>query len=398
MLVLSNAHLVTPSRIVQHGWLAVDGDRIAALGEGPPPAADHVDLQGGWIVPGYVDLHVHGGGGHAFNSADPSALVAAADFHRGHGTTSLLTGIVTTTPTATRAALDAVEVARHHVVPTAARILGAYLEGPFISALRPGCHVPTLLRTPDVTPLTQYWPAHHDGLVRMVTFAPELSSAGQLCREIVDRGAVAAIGHSDADFDTALQAFGWGSSVVTHLFNAMSGIHHRAPGIVGAAFCESATVAELIVDGVHVHDETVRMAFQLAPGRIALVSDAVAGAGTPPGSRSRVGEADVVVGTDAVTLADGNTLAGSVLTLDRAVRRCIRIGISVLDAVNAATLVPAIVLGLTGELGCLVPGRLADLCLLGGSFAVRGVASGEDQARAVFGGREPRSTTARGVA
>lgn len=378
MTLLINARVVTPEVVLDRGWIRLSGSRIAAVGtarvpepiDGGAPHADVIDLDGAWVLPGFIDLHNHGGGGFAFNTSDPADVVAAADYHRRHGTTSLLASVVTTTPDKTCSALSAIATAMAKRPVGAAAILGAHLEGPFINADRPGCHELSLLLNPDVGVYHQFQEATAASIVQMVTVATELPGAGALVEAITAGGAIAALGHSTASYEQARAAFAAGVRVVTHLFNAMPSLNHRAPGIIGAAFDDSETILELIADGVHVHDELIRLTFTAAPGRVALVTDAVAAAGLPPGSHSHVGPVPVLVKADSVTKLNGTTLAGSTLTMDQAVRRSIAAGLPIVRVAEAASTTPARALGIGERTGSIEAGKAADLVVMDSNLAV----------------------------
>jgi len=371
MLVLADARVVTPTGVLDRGWVSIDGDRIDAVGAGVPPNdAKRRALDGAWVVPGFVDLHVHGGGGHSMLSGDPAEILAAATFHREHGTTRTLASIVTAPLDEMLAALRAVREAAgdDHVV-------GAHLEGPFLNPLRAGAHDRRYLLDPDSTAFDQL-AAAADGCLRTMTIAPELPAGLDLVRQAVDAGVVAALGHSDADHAGAAAAFDAGARLVTHLFNGMRPSHHREPGLAGAALERPDVVCEVINDGAHLHDATSRMAFAAAAGRIALVTDAIAAAGAGDGSY-RLGPAAVQVRDGAVHLSDGETLAGSTLTMDRALRRAVRdLGVPITVAVEAASTTPARVLGIADRVGSIEPGKQADLVVLDADLEVDSVMAG----------------------
>ena len=238
-------------------------------------------------MPGFIDLHMHGGGGHATLSADPTEIASAAAFHRAHGTTGSLASIVSAPLSEMLAALEAVRDA----VPS---VIGSHLEGPFLNPARAGAHDPAHLLPPDPATFERMLDAA-GGTLRVITVAPELPGGIELVRQAAAAGVVVAVGHSDASHDEASAAFDAGASLVTHLFNAMRPWHHREPGLVGAALTRADVVCELINDGIHLHDATAKVAFEAAGrGRIALVTDAIAAAGTGDGEH-RLGSAGVHV-------------------------------------------------------------------------------------------------------
>lgn len=367
MTVLAGARIVTPSGVLDPGWLRIDGERIAAVG-GDPPAPGAVDLGGRWLVPGFVDIHVHGGGGSSYTTGDADDARAAAAFHRAHGTTTTLASLVT-------AGVEHLERAVRSLAELVCEgvLAGIHLEGPYLSPAHHGAHDPALLRAPDPRALTRLLDAG-DGAVRMVTLAPELPGGLELVRRTAAAGAIAAIGHTDATYDEARAAFDAGASVATHLFNAMRGIHHREPGPATAALEDERIAIELINDGVHLHDAITAMALTTAgPGRTALITDAMAAAGMPDGDYT-LGHLEVRVSDGIARLAGEGAIAGSTLTMDTALRRAVRdLRVPIVEAVHAASTTPARLLGLGDRLGSLEPGRRADLVVLDDDLAVTAV-------------------------
>ncbi|AAZ56506.1 N-acetylglucosamine-6-phosphate deacetylase [Thermobifida fusca] len=359
MRTLTNARIVT-SQGWTAGWLRVDGPRIAEVGAGiaPYPAAESVDLGGRLLVPGWVDIHVHGGGGASFDDGDPERALAAVDLHRRHGTTSLVAGLVTASPAALLR-----QVAALAELCEAGELAGIHLEGPYLATQRCGAHDPALLRSPDLAEFQRILRAGR-GHVRMITLAPELPGALELVRAAVSEGVVAAVGHTDADYATVCAAFDAGATVATHLFNQMRPLHHRDPGPVAAALTDDRVTVEVINDGVHLHPAVVRMAWAAAGAdRTAFVTDAMAAAGLGDGDYT-LGGRRVRVADGTARLADTGAIAGSTITLADAVRRAVRdLGIPLAAAVRAASTVPAAALRLA-DVGALLPGRYADLVVL----------------------------------
>jgi N-acetylglucosamine-6-phosphate deacetylase len=369
-MLLTDARVVAPAGVMEPGWVRVEGARISEVGDDAAPAdGERLSLAGRTVVPGFVDLHVHGGGGHSMQSADADEIRAAAAFHLEHGTTGLLVSIVT-------APLDEMVDSLGVVSRLAGEgtILGAHLEGPFLNPLRAGAHDARHLLAPDEATFDRLVAASQ-GALRVVTLAPELPGGIALLRRVVAASAVAAVGHSDADHARGMAAFDAGATLVTHLFNGMRPWHHREPGLAGAALERAGIVSELIADGVHLHDASARLAFAAAPGRIALVTDATAAAGSDEGAH-RLGMAEVVVRDGAPRLADGVTLAGSVLTMDRALARAVQeLGLPIGTAVEAASTTPARVLGIRDRVGSIERGKDADLVVLDGELRVEAVMS-----------------------
>ena len=358
-VLLTAAQVVTPARILAPGWLLLDGDRITEVGEGAPPRAADLDLGPTTVVPGFVDLHVHGGGGASFDTGTADAAAVVADTHLAHGTTSMAASLVT--DTRDRMADAVRELA---LLVQDGRLAGVHLEGPWLSPRRSGAHQPGSLTDPDAASVEALLDAG-DGAVRMVTLAPELPGGLDAVRLLTDRGVVAAIGHTDATYDEARAAIDVGARLGTHLFNAMRPLHHRDPGPVGALL-DSPVDVELIADGVHLHPAVLRTVFAAKPGRCLLVTDAMAAAGAPDGDY-RLGPMAIEVRAGVARLADGHgtgAIAGSTLTMAAAVRFAAgEAGLPLLDVVHAASTAPARVWGLT-DVGALEAGRRADLVVL----------------------------------
>ena len=361
MTVVHANRVVTPDGVLHNGFVRVDGDRIAEVGAGragEPAAA--------WLVPGFVDMHNHGGGGHTFTTGDPVAARQAAAFHLAHGTTTLLASLVTAPYALMLAATEA-----YAPLVASGVLAGIHYEGPYLSRIRGGAQNPAHLREPSTMELEALLETGEDS-VRMVTLAPELPGALDAVRLLVACGVVAAVGHTDATYAQTLAAFDAGASVATHLFNGMRPVHHREPGPVLAALGDTRVTTELVADGTHLHDGTLRFAATVAgPERAALITDAMAATGMPDGRYDLGGQAvDVVDGV--ARLRGSGSIAGSTLTMDAALRHTVSIGLSMVDAVRMAATTPARTLGLT-DVGALVAGRRADLVALDTDLAVVGV-------------------------
>jgi N-acetylglucosamine-6-phosphate deacetylase len=354
--------------VLEHGWISIQGSAITGVGEASPGSEGPiVELDGAWVLPGFIDLHVHGGGGGDFATGGVEGARQAVAFHRAHGTTRMLASLLSAESADTTAALGVLAP-----MVASGALAGVHLEGPFLSPSYCGAHNPRLLRTPDPQQLEELLRAARGGPA-VVTLAPELPGALAAVRRVAESGAVAAIGHSDATYEQAVRAIDAGARLATHLFNAMRPFRHREPGIVGAAMDHPEVVCELINDGAHVHDAALRLAFGLGPGRVALVSDAIAAAGAGDG-RYRLGDQTVEVRAGVATLEGTAVLAGSTLTMDRAVRRAVlEVGLMPHLVAAAAATTPARVLGLEDVTGSLVPGLAADLVVLDAAWHVRGV-------------------------
>lgn len=375
-ILFSAGEVVTATSVLPGGWVLVQDGVIAAIGlpgagsigvdaaTGRPtgPLADGaqvVELHGRRLMPGFIDLHVHGAAGGSFD-AGPEAVDTGLSAHRRHGTTRSIVSLVTAP----------VEVMEQRIRSTAAHVagdphvLGLHLEGPFLSALRRGVHDPAALLAPTPELLDRLLSAG-GGAVRMVTVAPELEQGLDAVSRIVEARVIAAVGHSDAGYDCAAAAFHAGASVVTHAFNGMRPLHHRDPAVVGAAMDAADVVLEVINDGIHLRPATVRLLRRIAPGRLALITDAMAAACHGDGRYALAGfPVQVTDGVARLATDDGSegSIAGSTLTLDVAVRRAVeQVGMELVDAVNAASLVPAGVLGVADRYGSIASGKVADL-------------------------------------
>jgi N-acetylglucosamine-6-phosphate deacetylase len=328
------------------GDVEVEEGRIVRCGLGGPSGR-------GLAVPGFVDLQVNGFGGVDFLDADAAGYRQAGDALLETGVTAYLPTLITSPEAKLLAALA--EVPADSESP---RILGVHLEGPFLSAVRLGTHDASARRDPDLELLDRLL---EGGPVRLMTLAPELPGAFPLIEHLLGRGIIVSLGHSDATADQANAAFDLGVRTVTHLFNAMRPMLHRDPGIAGAALARDDVIVQMILDGVHLASETVKVAWRAAPGRVGLVTDSITAAGASDGAYS-FASLDVQVHDGAVRGPDG-VLAGSVLTMIEAVRNLHGLGVPLSEAVEAATTVPARVLGLT-ELGRLDVGLPADIVIL----------------------------------
>jgi N-acetylglucosamine-6-phosphate deacetylase len=403
-MLLTGARVVAPDVVLDDGAVLVADGQIAAVFDtwqpdagflgveradtglltqsGPDLAAalagaERIDLAGGYLVPGLIDLHVHGAATASFDDgADAIATAVAA--HRRHGTTATLVSLITADPDDMVVAIEGAVTA----IAADPRILGIHLEGPFLADSRRGAHDPTKLLAPDPAVLHRFLEAGR-GLIQMVTVAPELPGGLDLVGALVDADVHAAVGHSDAGYDAAAAAFAAGADIVTHAFNGMRPLHHRDPGIVAAAM-DAGVLLEAINDGVHLHDATVRLLHAVAPGRLALVTDAMAAACAADGHYV-LGSLDVeVVGGVARLATDGpepGSIAGSTLTMDLALRRAVLdLGMDVVDAVNAASLVPARFFGVADRMGAIMTGRAADLLILDDAWQIRAMLTGGDWA------------------
>jgi len=371
--VLSGGRVVTPEGVLSPGWIRLAGSRIDAVGPGEPPRAPGLpvtDLRGQWVLPGFVDMHVHGGGGTSFTQGTAEDARVAAVFHRRHGSTTIVASLVT-------APLTGLE-ARSAMLAGLARedvIAGIHLEGPFLSAARCGAQDPRHMIAPDVAAFERLHAAAA-GWLRVITLAPELPGATALIKAAAGAGVIAAVGHTDATAGITSAAVDAGASHATHLFNGMRPLHHREPGPAGALLDRDEVSCEVIADGVHLNDIVIRVAARACgPGRLVLITDAMAAAGMPDG-RYRLGSVRVdVAGGVARLAAEGGpgAIAGSTATMAGVVRHAVAAGLPVTDVAAAASTTPARVLGIGDRTGALRPGLDADLVVCDEEFGLRAV-------------------------
>ncbi|MEW2380919.1 N-acetylglucosamine-6-phosphate deacetylase [Micromonospora sp. NPDC047707] len=352
MTVRVTGKVVTPNGVVRQGCVEINGERITAVAEYPSVRDGH------WILPGFVDMHTHGGGGHTFTTGEADEAREAAAFHLRHGTTTLLASLVSSPFELMRSATTA-----YRPLVAAGVLAGVHFEGPYLSAARCGAQNPEYLRDPSTEELGELIELG-GGAVRMVTLAPERDGALEAVKLLTAHGVVAAVGHTDATYDQTRAAVAAGASVATHLFNGMRPVHHREPGPVVALLDASNVVCELVADGVHLHDGMLAFATATAgPERAALITDAMAAAGMPDGEYELGGQS-VTVADGVARLARDGAIAGSTLTMDAALRHAVAAGIQIADAARMVATTPARAIGLGDRLGALQTGLRADLVVL----------------------------------
>ena len=356
--------LFDPEAGFRTGTLCIEGDTIV-----PRAGGEAFDLGGCYIIPGLTDLHFHGCNRADLSDADAEGLQNMADYQLSRGVTQICPAAMTLPEE--RLTQVCLTAARHAAAATTgAELVGLHLEGPFLSPDRRGAQKGDWLQKPDL-PLLERLVEASGGLVKLVSVAPELEGALDFIRGAKELCRVS-VGHTDADYDTALAALAAGALQVTHLFNAMPPFAHRAPGVVGAAADSPEVMCELIADGIHVHPAVIRAAFSmLGKDRIILISDSIRATGLGEGEYDLGGQS-VTVQNDRATLIDG-TLAGSCTDLMDCLRRAVSFGVPLAHAVTAATLNPAKALGMDGRFGTLDRGKAANLAILNEDLSLRAV-------------------------
>ena len=367
MIRLSGATIVQPGGLVSPGTLTIENDRITDIAAGT--VAEGIDLRDHYLVPGFIDVHVHGVRGlDALDGGDAIARIARTlpEF----GVTAFCPTSIACAPAPLRAMLDGIRAARAVADPGSARVLPAHLESNFINREYKGAQPELCLRRPTTAMEGEFSGAEILDEIRraaadvgIITVAPEIDGVRDLIPELVRAGHRVSLGHSGATYEQAMDAVSAGACHATHLFNRMSPFTHRAPGLVGAVLDSDEIAAEIVCDGVHVHPAAVRMAVAAkSPSRVMAITDGTAGSGLARGATASLGGRPIRVG-DAAYLDDG-TIAGSVLTMDRAFARLVtQMGFSLVDAALMCSTTPARELHLHG-LGVLVPGAIADVVVL----------------------------------
>lgn len=356
-----NGWIFADGRFVRGGFSVENGRFAHVLEDVPGPAED---LDGALVIPGLVDIHVHGCAGADFSDGDYAGLVRMARYLARRGVTSFAPASMTLPYDALDKAFHAAARLRREGLADGARLMGIQMEGPFLSREKRGSQNPAYLRLPDWDRFLRLYDAA-EGLLRIVDVAPELPGAVEFTRRASEKCRVS-VAHTAAGYDQAAAVFDAGATHLTHLFNAMSGIHHRHPGPIGAASERENVTAELICDGIHVHPSAVRMAFRLFPGRICLISDALRCCGMADGSYSLGGQEILLSG--GVARLTGGAIAGSAADLYQCMRRAVSFGIPREQAVWAATALPARVIGRESETGAIADGRVADFVICGGEL------------------------------
>lgn len=376
-----NARILTPDGWIENGSLLINDGKIVQIADSEIHAEDEgkeirrVDAGGGLLLPGFIDIHVHGGGGYDAMLGSAEHIQGMCRFHASNGTTSLLATTLTATHEEIITALEcAGQLIKTGHEPDGANLLGVHLEGPFLNAARCGAQNPADLRDPSIEEFDAFWEASQ-GTIKLMTIAPELSHAEEVIRYAVSKGVVISLGHTDADFATMRRATEWGATQVTHLFNGMRSLHHREPGAAGGALMLDQLAVELICDGIHVHPGLIKWAFDIKPeGKVLLITDSMCAAGCPDGEYL-LGKLPVIMKQGKVYLKqeDGTEggLAGSSLTMIEALANAVKFtGMDIAELVPALTIHPAEQIGVSHSKGTIEPGKDADLIIVNEQFQV----------------------------
>jgi N-acetylglucosamine-6-phosphate deacetylase len=361
------SHLLTPNGVLRDGMVIIDGDRISTVRSFDPEdqlaltEATPIEVIDGWVLPGFVDTHTHGGGGFDLATTDPTAARSVINFARKYGATGIFGSLVT-------AEIDSIEDQLRTLAPLvdSGELAGIHLEGPFLSYGKRGAHTPALLRDPDPSSVDRLLAAA-DGRLSMITIAPELPGALDAIDRFVRAGVAVAVGHTEGDERVTRAALDAGASVATHLFNGMPTIHHREPGPVPVLLTDDRVLVELVCDGVHLHPDVIMMAIDAAgPERVALITDAMLATGVADGDYSLGGlDVSVIDGVARLRTDDGSlgSIAGSTLTMAAAFAFCVqRLGLTVPEVATMAATTPAARHGLATR-GAITEGRRADLVI-----------------------------------
>jgi N-acetylglucosamine-6-phosphate deacetylase len=372
-LAITGGRIVTPERVIENGVVLCEDGKISFIGvsgdAAPEPNSEIVDARGKVVMPGFIDTHFHGSGGDDVMANGPEGLRRISKNLLRFGTTGYLS---TTVAARHRELMQSVEdaIAAEKQEGPAAEILGLHIEGPYINMKFKGAQPEWGIRDPNFDECRELLRLA-EGRIKIMTIAPELPGGLEMISMLAQEGVAASVGHSEADYDTALAAIDAGATRATHLFNAMSAAHHRKPGLAAAVLNEPGICAELICDGVHVNPQMTRLAWR-NKGRdaLTLITDATGAQGMGDGNYT-LGDFQIQVRGPLCTLMDGVTIAGSVLTMNRAIGNAIEFtGMSLLDAAYTASMAPAKVCGVADRKGTLEIGKDADLAILTSDFSV----------------------------
>ncbi|MEK5061573.1 N-acetylglucosamine-6-phosphate deacetylase [Paenibacillus shunpengii] len=380
MLTKIYGNVVTKDSVIEDGVVVIENDTIVYAGTHAalPHRWNEGDIEtftseNGYIVPGFIDIHVHGGGGEDFMNSDENVLNTITSYHASQGTTTMLATTMTAPKDWIEKVLSEVNKYRAKEMPYA-QLAGVHLEGPFISSKWPGAQNPEHISLPNVDWLIS-WEQQYPELVRQVTLAPEQQGAHEVIAWLKEKGIIAALGHTDATYEEVEAAVEAGLHHAVHTFNAMTPLHHRKPGVAGAVLSDERISAEIIADGIHVHPAAVSLLAQLKSRlqKLVLITDAISATGLEDGNYT-LGDLPVIVKDGVARLEDGVTLAGSTLTMIRGFRFLVQeAGLSIVEASQAASHNPAELLGILDATGTIDQGKQADLLLLDASLELKQV-------------------------
>jgi len=364
--IISNGTIITPFQLLEGRVIFIQSGRITAIKERKvmdiPAGVEVIDAGNGFVVPGFIDIHVHGGGGSDVMDGKYEAVKQIATTHSRFGTTAFLPTTMTMSKDKIIGSLKSIHEA--FIKGTgAAEILGVHLEGPYISSEKKGAQKEKDIKKASIEEFLEFNQASGN-LIRIVTIAPEKPGAIDLIRWLHKKGIIASVGHSNATYKQVQEGIKAGLTHVTHTFNAMRGFNHREPGVVGAALSSPKLILEMIADGIHLHPVAMKILIKIKEiGKIVLITDAMRAASKPEGTYNLGGQ-EVTVVRGQARLKDG-TLAGSVLTMDKAVCNMVdKVGVSLTEAIQMATANPARCLGVESKKGSLEPGKDADIVIL----------------------------------
>ena len=375
-ITLKNANVVTPDGVVSKGIIDVENGRIKQIRKDSDSKSDDknaIDLKGKYVFPGFIDLHVHGGGGGSFNSVDPMDHEKARSYHLQHGTTSMLTTTSTTEFEFLEKVLASLSVSAKMPIK-GSRVLGIHTEGPFISPKRNGAHhIPLILEGSNE--LMDRLISASNNLVSMVTVAPEIKGGLDLIKHLISMNIVASLGHSEATFEEATKGIELGATSTTHTFNAMSPLLHREPGMVGAVLDADDIFCEAILDGIHIHPVAFRVLLaRKGIDKVNLVTDSTSYAGEGDGKFSRPDGRTLIKDGGRIVIEGSNTLAGSSLNMNMALKNCLKFStVDLSDLSKLTSLNAAKIIGCENDLGSIESGKIADLVVLDANFDTQAV-------------------------
>ena len=375
-ITLKNANVVTPDGVVSKGIIDVENGRIKQIRKESDSKSDDknaLDLKGKYVFPGFIDLHVHGGGGGSFNSVDPIDHEKARSYHLQHGTTSMLTTTSTTEFEFLEKVLASLSISAKMPIK-GSRVLGIHTEGPFISPKRNGAHhIPLILEGSNE--LMDRLISASNNLVSMVTVAPEIKGGLDLIKHLISKNIVASLGHSEATFEEATKGIELGATSTTHTFNAMSPLQHREPGMVGAVLDADDIFCEAILDGIHIHPVAFRVLLaRKGIDKVNLVTDSTSYAGECDGKFSRPDGRTLIKDGGRIVIEGSNTLAGSSLNMNMALKNCLKFStVDLSDLSKLTSLNAAKIIGCQNDLGSIESGKIADLVVLDANFDTQAV-------------------------